>query len=243
MNANKRIYLLIGVMAILAIIALSPARHVVSRLTHRANGMHTLEQRIEQYGAAARGRLKPDFARARVDYPPEKLVLVGLKQERVLQVYAAGNDGEWRCVKSYPILAASGEFGPKLNYGDCQVPEGIYRVVFLNPNSSYHLSLRLDYPNDFDRAMAERDGRTDLGGDIMIHGSDCSVGCLAMGDEAAEDLFVLAADTGMANIKVILSPVDFRTCSPPDDGGKRPSWTPALYRSIRRELRTLPPSP
>lgn len=43
----------------------------------------------------------------------------------------------------------------------------------------------------------------------MIHGKRCSVGCLAMGDEAAEDLFVLAAETGIENVSIILSPVDF----------------------------------
>ena len=47
----------------------------------------------------------------------------------------------------------------------------------------------------------------------MIHGSSVSVGCLAMGDPAIEELFVLAAETGLENIKVILSPVDFRTCA------------------------------
>ena len=34
-----------------------------------------------------------------------------------------------------------------------------------------------------------------------------------MGDPAIEELFVLAADTGIENIKAIFSPVDFRTCA------------------------------
>jgi hypothetical protein len=43
----------------------------------------------------------------------------------------------------------------------------------------------------------------------MIHGDARSRGCLAMGDPASEDLFVLAALTGIENVKVILTPVDF----------------------------------
>ncbi|MFN2508264.1 MAG: hypothetical protein ABR589_05780, partial [Chthoniobacterales bacterium] len=94
--------------------------------------------------------------------------------------------------------------------------EGIYRVEGLNPNSRFHLSLRLDYPNGFDRARALAEGRTKLGGQIMIHGDIVSKGCFAMGDPASEDLFVLAALTGIANVRVILTPVDFRkTAEPP----------------------------
>src|SRR5690606_4961 len=101
--------------------------------------------------------------------------------------------GVLRFVRALPVLAASGRVGPKLQYGDYQVPEGFYRIEALNPNSRFHLALRVNYPNAFDRAEAAREGRTHLGGDIMIHGSNASVGCLAMGDVVSEDLFVLAA--------------------------------------------------
>jgi hypothetical protein len=70
----------------------------------------------------------------------------------------------------------------------------------------------------------------------MIHGNSCSIGCLAMGDEAAEDLFVMAAQTGIENIRVILSPVDFRARSLPAEMPSVPEWTGALYDSIRKEL-------
>ena len=78
--------------------------------------------------------------------------------------------------------------GPKLREGDRQVPEGVYTIANMNPNSISHLSLALSYPNDFDRARAAEDGRADntLGGSIMIHGGSGSIGCMAVGDEAAE---------------------------------------------------------
>src|SRR5204863_8498878 len=63
------------------------------------------------------------------------------------------------------------------------ISEGIYPIESLNPNSRFHLSLRIGYPNAFDRAQAAKEKRTNLGGDIMIHGNSVSIGCLAMGED------------------------------------------------------------
>ena len=75
----------------------------------------------------------------------------------------------------------------------------------------------------------------------MIHGGAASVGCLAVGDQAAEDLFVLAADTGISAVTVIISPVDFRknahVSSPEKD---LPTWTISLYQTLRSKLNELP---
>lgn len=206
---------------------------------NKLQGEYSVGDRLNQYGEIARARLEPDFKRAGVKYPPRELVLVGLKKEMLLQVYAY-NSGKPRFIKSYQILASSGKLGPKLMEGDRQIPEGIYKITFLNPNSSYHLSMRLDYPNQFDQTMAQEDGRENLGGDIMIHGSDVSIGCVAIGDEASEDLFVLAADTGMDNIKVILSPCDFRKTKLSGKDLELQKWTDKLYNEITRELKSLP---
>jgi murein L,D-transpeptidase YafK len=200
----------------------------------------TVADRLDQYGAAARARLSPHFAKQKVTYPPGELVLVGFKKEKTLEVYAKSGTSGFRLICNYPILAASGTAGPKLREGDRQVPEGIYAIEFLNPNSRYHLSLRVNYPNAFDRKQALEEKRTNLGGDIMIHGKAASIGCLAMGDEAAEDLFVLAADTGLKNITVILAPLDFRKHDAVPGGQKLPPWTVPLYDQVRAELRKLP---
>lgn len=117
-----------------------------------------------------------------------------------------------------------------------QVPEGFYAIESLNPNSAYHLSLRVSYPNAQDRLQAKAEGRTKLGGDIMIHGKALSAGCLAMGDEAAEELFVLAALTGIDRIRVILSPVDFRKTELPADLPPLPAWVSTLHASLKTEL-------
>ncbi len=196
---------------------------------------HTLEGALARLAGPAEERLRPPFSRARVPFPPRRAWLLAFKEERKLELWAQ-RDGRPAFIRSYRILAASGEPGPKLREGDLQVPEGLYRVLWLNPASSYHLSLRLDYPNGFDRAKASAEGRTDLGGDIFIHGSDVSEGCLAMGDAAIEELFVLAARIGVANMDVVIAPRDLREGPAPASLDSGPEWLPELYATIRTEL-------
>ena len=202
-------------------------------------GRKTVGARVAEFGDAVRNRLAPSFEEIGVAYPPGKIILVGLKEERVIEVWVANDKGEFLFLKSYPILAASGTAGPKLAERDGQVPEGLYGIESLNPNSQFHLAMRVNYPNGFDKAKGRLDGRVDLGSDIMIHGKATSIGCLAMGDPAAEDLFVLAAETGLQNIEVILSPVDLRRRGPPSNMSHAPAWTPELYAMIQKELMKL----
>lgn len=234
----KRIHILLAILA-LAISAI-PFRAQLRRPVVAAvvvmRGRRTVADCVQKYGAAVRKRLGPEFDRLGLPYPPGKVTLVGIKQDNRLEVWVSSPP---RFLKSYPILGASGILGPKLREGDMQVPEGLYRIESLNPNSLYHLALRVNYPNRFDRAKGDVDGRANLGSDIMIHGKDCSIGCLAMGDEAAEDLFVLAAETGIDNVSVILTPVDFRTGGLPATMPDVPAWTPELYASIKQELRLI----
>ena len=211
-------------------------------MTHATVNAATVEERLAQYGAAARARLAPYFKKQKVAYPPRELIFVGLKEEKQLEIYARSGTNALKFIRTYPVLAASGVAGPKLREGDRQVPEGIYPIEWLNPNSSYHLSMRIGYPSEADRAQAAKENRTKLGGDIMIHGDARSVGCLAMGDEAAEDFFVLAADTGIKNITVILTPVDFRTGKQSPGVDKQPDWVKSRYEEIKRRLAKLPPN-
>jgi L,D-transpeptidase catalytic domain len=199
--------------------------------------------RVVQYGNRARQRLAPYFRAAGVDYPPQTVVLVGLKREMRLELYAGNSPDALKFIRYYGVLAASGRLGPKLREGDLQVPEGVYRLTQLNPNSKFHLSLKVDYPNTFDRLMGKVQNRRNLGGNIFIHGNSVSVGCLAMGDSAVEEIFTLVAQTGVGNASIILSPLDMRrepAPNPLDDDV--PVWAPNLYAIIRRALRALPPA-
>ena len=103
----------------------------------------------------------------------------------------------------------------------------------------YHLALRLEYPNAWDRVGAAEDGRNELGGDIMIHGSNSSSGCLAMGDPASEDLFVMAAAADLPRVEVLIVPFDLRTEPEWRPPPSLPVWTPALYADLRTALREL----
>ena len=211
----------------------------MSPITNRLNGRATVADRIEQYGDAARERLRPYFEASGVSYPPSELIFVGLKDEKILEIWGRNKNSDFKKIKEYPIFRTSGKLGPKLREGDKQVPEGIYKIESLNPNSSFHLSLRLNYPNKFDLEHAKAEGRNNPGGDIMIHGGSLSIGCLAMGNEAIEEIFVLAAETGIKNIKVIIAPVDFRKKDLPEIQQNLPAWTDELYSNIRTELEKL----
>lgn len=238
----KRIHILLIVLIAVALAAIfrRQIQDACAPLVQRILGRATVADRVEQFGPQSRNGLRPFFEAKDVPYPPNKVVLVGMKTEKMLEIYAPDDSGEFRFIRSYPILAASGKVGPKLREGDRQVPEGLYDVESLNPNSMFHLALRLDYPNSFDRQRARSDGRSNLGSDIMIHGSSISIGCLAMGDEAIEDIFVLAADTGIKNISVILAPVDFRVAGSGVEQKDLPPWIDTLYDAVRSELEQLP---
>ena len=114
------------------------------------------------------------------------IYLRAFKDESSLEVWASGG-GPLCLVATHPICAWSGELGPKLAEGDCQAPEGFYEVAAdgLNPDSKFHLSLDLGFPNAYDR----QHGRT--GSHLMIHGGEESVGCYAIGDAAIEEVYGL----------------------------------------------------
>jgi murein L,D-transpeptidase YafK len=128
------------------------------------------------------------FAKAGVGFPPEEVFFRAFKDEAVLEVWATGDDGtEFKPIATYGICAASGKLGPKRREGDLQVPEGFYKIEYFWPDSAFHIAAKVSYPNTLDRALNPKDP----GGQIMIHGSCASIGCLAMTDERIEELFLI----------------------------------------------------
>ncbi len=129
-----------------------------------------------------------------------------VKESRVLELWVQ-HKGKWQVLKTYPIAGMSGELGPKQEEGDKQAPEGIYDVVpeRMNPNSRYHLSFNIGYPNKQDRAL----GRT--GSFIMVHGSDVSIGCFAMTDEGIEEIYTMVNEAflkGQKRVEVHVYPFE-----------------------------------
>jgi hypothetical protein len=199
----------------------------------------TERQVVEKYGSRVEHVLQPRFRFAGVAWPPQRITLLALKETRRLELWAQEN-GQWRFVREYRIKGISGELGPKLREGDRQVPEGIYRIDKLNPNSGFHLSMKLNYPNEFDLEQAQREGRTEPGSAIFIHGRNVSSGCLAMGDKAIEELFILTSLIGKENVTVVISPRDFRVHPVPPLLPETPAWHQALNQTIADRMRQFP---
>ncbi|MFD0325073.1 L,D-transpeptidase family protein [Lysobacter gummosus] len=102
-----------------------------------------------------------------------------------------------KVIRTYPILLGDAPSGPKRQQGDERTPEGDYRISGRNPNSRFHLSLRVSYPDEADRKRARLRG-VDPGGDIMIHGGtppgyrrDWTDGCIALSNEQIEEVWSL----------------------------------------------------
>jgi hypothetical protein len=230
---------LVGVGVLAMVLAFVPAaRWRVWSIVTALRGRATVESRLAEYGDSVRTRLEPAFVAAGVRFPAGRITLAAFKEEKRLELWAAdGTDSPSHLIKTYPILAASGGPGPKTKEGDGQVPEGLYGIESLNPNSLYHLALRVAYPNKDDRVAAVVDSRRgDLGGNIMIHGSDASIGCLAMGDPAIEELFVAVALTGVERTRVIITPRDLRNRPAPED---HRGWVIDRYAEIKTALEGL----
>ena len=114
-------------------------------------------------------------------------------------------DGRYVKFATYPICRFSGRLGPKIREGDNQAPEGFYTVDkdWLNPNSRWHRSFNLGYPNAFDRAH----DRT--GSFIMVHGGCLSVGCFAITDAGMDEVWRLvtaALDQGQPRFAMQVFP-------------------------------------
>ena len=194
-------------------------------------GKKSVNDVIAKYETETEKRLSTYFTQAGLQYPPQNIKLLAMKQEKKLELWASSH-GDFVFIRDYPILAASGLLGPKLMEGDKQVPEGIYTLEYLNPNSAYHLSMKLNYPNAFDLKHARIENRQQPGTNIFIHGKALSIGCLAMGDTAIEELFVLTATIGKDAVEVAIAPVDPRQHDLMLLNDDQPSWVTTLYSDL-----------
>lgn len=125
----------------------------------------------------------------------------GSLEDGYLELFMQKGEGTYELYKSWPICTYSGDLGPKLREGDGQSPEGFYfvRPSQLNPNSNYHLSFNLGFPNRYDRSH----NRT--GSFLMVHGNCVSIGCYAMTDPVIEEIYTImsaAYDNGQPYIRV-----------------------------------------
>ena len=202
----------------------------------KLNWDKAVDHAISKYGQRTEPELMRFFSYAHVAYPPQEIALLAFKKEKAVELWAKNENKTWRFIHSYPLTAYSGRLGPKLREHDGQIPEGIYQLTTFNPFSSMHLSMMINYPNNYDRIQASKDGRRRLGNNIFLHGKSLSAGCLAVGDRAIDQLFLLAYRVGLNHIKLIIAPNDLRKRKPATPNFAQPRWLPDLYKQIAMAL-------
>ena len=144
------------------------------------------------------------------------LFLRAFKKEQKLEVWAKNKaDDTFILLKSYEYCASTGVLGPKRRSGDRQIPEGFYEVDLFNPQSQYLLSFRINYPNKSDLVFADK---LNPGDNIFIHGHCVTIGCIPIGDENIQELYLLAdkakSSGGKINVHIfptILNEQNYKT--------------------------------
>ncbi len=114
------------------------------------------------------------------------------KHESCMEIWGRDSLHEnYILLKEYRICRISGMAGPKRKQGDRQVPEGCYHIDMFNPWSNFHLSLGINYPNASDRVLSDK---RHPGGEIFVHGSCVTIGCVPMTDDKIKEIYILAVE-------------------------------------------------
>ncbi len=233
---RKLIYLIL--ILLLTILFITYGRSIYMPLIHKIKGKETVDSILLKKERSVEERIQTDLNEAGFENFPEKLIMAAFKEEQKLLVFGE-DDGGLKFIKEYPFTAYSGKLGPKLKEGDKQIPEGIYKVEYLNPNSSYYLSIKISYPNEFDKSKTKLSTIGQMGGDIFIHGKAATIGCIPIGDEAIEEVFVMTQKAMHNEVQVIISPRDFRINKEFPEI-KSIDWEEELYEMIKKQLNILP---
>jgi murein L,D-transpeptidase YafK len=147
--------------------------------------------RVAKALKAKEDTLKKQFEQAKLQWPPKQLYIRSFKFDSQLEVWVRNSSKEkYQLFKTYKVCALSGNLGPKRMEGDYQVPEGFYYINNFNPNSEYHLSLGINYPNASDLLLSDS---AKPGSDIYIHGSCTTVGCIPVMDKPMEEIYILSS--------------------------------------------------
>ena len=171
---------------------------------------HRTSVKITDLHTRLEDTLQKQFEAKKMAWPPKSLFIRSFKYDRQLEVWVKSDLKEpYKLFKIYKVCMQSGTMGPKRMEGDYQVPEGFYYINEFNPNSNYHLSLGLNYPNASDKILSDsiRPGNA-----IYIHGNCVSTGCIAISDAPIEELYLIASTVkteGQDFIPVHVYPVKY----------------------------------
>lgn len=167
-------------------------------------------ERVRNAFAHHEAEVKKMFTDKGIQYPCSNIYYRGFKAVNDMELWARNSAADtFTLIKTYKICALSGILGPKRFEGDRQVPEGFYFVSEFKPNSDFHLSMLVNYPNYSDLMQGDRNKP---GGDIYIHGACMTVGCMPMTNEWIEELYVVSLQArihGQLNIPVHIYPIRY----------------------------------
>jgi murein L,D-transpeptidase YafK len=191
----------------------------------------------------ARARRLPELralaAAAGVPWPVEEAYVRVFKEERQVELWASRAGRPMVLLLTTPICAASGDLGPKRREGDLQVPEGLYEISQYNPTSSYHLALKVSYPNASDRARGDA---RHPGGLIYLHGHCVSIGCIAIEDGPVELVYLTALEARRQPVAIDIFPFRLTAERLAEDSPQRAFWAelwPAYQAFEARRRRPL----
>ena len=160
--------------------------------------------------------VKSYFKSKGISFSGYHLFIRAFKLDQKLEVWVKETGTEkYQLLHTYDICASSGTVGPKRKEGDLQVPEGVYHINHFNPQSNFHLSLGINYPNSSDKILSDKNAP---GSAIYIHGNCVTIGCIPITDDKIKELYILAVEArnnGQTKIPIHIFPTRL------DDAGLR----------------------
>lgn len=151
--------------------------------------------------------VKSYFKKHGLNYNGFSLFIRAFKKEMTLEAWVKERGkNTFKLLTTYDFCTTSGSSGPKRKEGDLQIPEGVYHINHFNPVSNFHLSLGINYPNASDKLLSDK---KHPGGEIYIHGSCVTVGCIPITDDKIDELYILAVEAinnGQVDIPVYIFP-------------------------------------
>lgn len=198
----------------------------------------TGQDRAKTVAARISPRLKQELTEKNLAWGAPVYLRI-FKKSNELELWIRGEEksGEYLLFRNYEICSWSGDLGPKLKQGDHQAPEGFYQVTAnrLNPNSRYHLSFDLGYPNAYDQSKKR------TGNHLMVHGDCVSIGCYAMGDKNIEEIYTLvsaALENGQKDVAVHCFPFRMVKARMDQEDVKRSQWL-SFWKDLQKAYRSF----
>lgn len=170
--------------------------------------------RVKEAYSEKEETVKHYFTEKNISFDGFQMFIRVFKWEKELEVWVRPNGASsYKLLHTYDVCATSGALGPKRREGDLQIPEGVYHINHFNPQSNFHLSLGLNYPNASDKILSDRQHP---GGSIYIHGNCVTIGCVPITDDKIKELYILAVEArtgGQSTIPVHVFPSHLSTAN------------------------------